>query len=173
MKTLGRAGGMGISAETTTFSSFVGQIIHIPQRRCRIGLSATGGVGGLVARVGPRQREADGRWPVWMDRVSTAARLDLCSHSLLVQFDPLSVALLVWQPFVVRQDALYQEACRLVHVDVVLGEIRKRSKRSQTENLMKQIECVFNIKRTACEKRPREKYKCTIRICKLIESACE
>lgn len=51
-----------------------------------------------------------------------AARLALSGHSLLVQFDPVSIALLVRQTFVIGQDALYQEACRLVHVDVVLGK---------------------------------------------------
>lgn len=63
-----------------------------------------------------------GAWLMWTDWVLAAARLDLSSHSLLVQFDPVSVALLVRQAFVVGQDVLHQETRRLVHVDVVLGK---------------------------------------------------
>lgn len=94
--------------------------IHIPPRGCSRRLRNTTWVNGFWS------------WPkagrmakLQMNWVLAAARLAFSGHSLLVQFDPVSIALLVWQTFVVGQDALYQEACRLVHVDVVLGKRRK------------------------------------------------
>lgn len=69
-----------------------------------------------------------------------AARLALSRHSLLVQFDPVSVALLIWQTFVISQDVLYQETRRLIHVDVVLGK-RKLYVRGVIRHLLKKERC--------------------------------
>lgn len=59
-------------------------------------------------------------WQVRLEELATA-RLALGSYGLLVQFDSVSVVLLIRQAFIVGQDVLHQEACRLVNVDVVLG----------------------------------------------------
>lgn len=64
-------------------------------------------------------------WQARYEELATAW-LALGSYGLLVQFDSVSVALLVGQTFIVGQDVLHQEARRLVHVDVVLGRTAVR-----------------------------------------------
>lgn len=61
---------------------------------------------------------------MWVDWVLAAARLALSSHSLVVQFDTVAIALLIRQAFVVSQDILHQESRCLIHVDVILGTKR-------------------------------------------------
>lgn len=76
---------------------------------------------------------------MWMDWVLAAAWLALSSHSLLVQFDPVSIALFVRQTFVVSQDILYQETCCLIHVDVVLWKGQKKHVREVIKYLFHKI----------------------------------
>lgn len=69
-------------------------------------------------RPGDQDGPCHGAGRVW--ELATAWRDGSGRGLRVVQFETVSIALLIRQPFVVSQDVLHQEACCLVHVDVVL-----------------------------------------------------